>query len=197
VLRWPDVIPAGTLNPALISVLDLLPTLASAANVPLLSEKPLDGINRWDAVTGLGAAERGAPLYFTSNSPIYNRFMHGVLDGKWKLIQTIDHSRRNTKIESMLFDIVADPSEEHDLARQHPEQVKRLSNMLDKRLAQHPVGGVYVQLMPHPGWRAPLDYAEAVTPAEQINEDAYLGYGEGPSERLQQLYGDKGRILYE
>ena len=43
-----------------------------------------------------------------------------------------------------------------------------LIKVLDKRLAKHPVGGQYVKIQPHPGWRAPNDYADVVIPAEQV-----------------------------
>ena len=197
VLRWPEVIPAGTLNTAAISVLDLLPTLASATGVSLENNKALDGVNRWDAVKGQGENWRGQPLYFTTNSPIYNRFMHGVLDDRWKLVQTIDHQRRDTSVETMLFDVKVDPSETTNIADKHPGQVKRLTKLLDARLAQHPVGGVVVQLMPHPGWRAPKDYADAVIPADKIQDEAYVGFGERSSQVLQERYGGKGKILYD
>ncbi|MEP0446605.1 MAG: hypothetical protein ABJD43_06750, partial [Marinomonas sp.] len=148
-------------------------------------------------VIGKGANQRAEPLYFTSNSPVYNSFMHGVLDGKWKLVQRIDHQRRSTDVESMLFDVYADPGEQTDLADRYPEQVERLTISLDARLAEHPVGGVYVQVMPHPGWRAPLDYADAIIAADKINDEPHAGFGSIASKVLQSRYGDKGKILYD
>jgi hypothetical protein len=38
----------------------------------------------------------------------------------------------------MLFDIEADPAEQHDVSKQHPEVVKRLKTLYDKTLAQVP-----------------------------------------------------------
>ncbi|MEO9633579.1 MAG: arylsulfatase [Parasphingorhabdus sp.] len=197
VMRWPEVLPANSVNDAVISVMDLLPTLTGAAGVKAGNVKELDGTDRWDAVIGKGANQRAEPLYFTSNSPVYNSFMHGVLDGKWKLVQRIDHQRRSTDVESMLFDVYADPGEQTDLADRYPEQVERLTISLDARLAEHPVGGVYVQVMPHPGWRAPLDYADAIIAADKINDEPHAGFGSIASKVLQSRYGDKGKILYD
>lgn len=196
-LRWPEVIPAGTVNEAVISVLDLFPTLAAAAGIEPGDTKPFDGLDRWQAVLGRGDPWRGQPLVFTSNSPIYNRFMHGVRDGKWKLVEVIDHQRRETVVETQLFDLEADPGESNDLAAQHPNQVARLRSILDQQLALHPVGGVYVQLAPHPGWRAPKDYAQAIIPAEQAQDAPYSGYSERASESLQRMYGERGRVTYD
>ena len=60
-LRWPDVIPADTVNENVISVLDMLPTLTHAAGIQSLHEKQIDGIDRWDAVLGKGEKDRGDP----------------------------------------------------------------------------------------------------------------------------------------
>ena len=196
-IRWPQVIPAGTVNDAVISVLDLFPTLAGASGIEMGKEKPLDGLNRWDALLGRGSKWRGAPLVFTSNSPIYNRFMHGVRDGKWKLVQVIDHERRSTTVTTELFDLDSDPEENRNLAATHPDQLARLQKVLDARLAQHPIGGVYVQLAPHPGWRAPKDYADAIIPADKVNEEGWSGYNERAAERLQQMHGERGRVTYD
>jgi len=40
--------------------------------------------------------------------------------------------------DMMLFDIDADPAEQHDLSRQHPDIVKRLKDLYDKTIAQVP-----------------------------------------------------------
>lgn len=197
VIRWPAVLPAGTVNDSVISVMDLFPTLSAATGVPMGNRKELDGVDRWPAITGNGPAWRGAPLVFTSNIPIYNIFQYGVLDGRWKMVQTVNHMRRETEIETLLFDLSVDPYEENDLAGANPDVVERLTEILDERLAQHPVGGSLVQISPHPGWRAPKDYAEAVLPAEMINEAPHRGFGALASRVLQSRYGERGRVDYD
>ncbi len=197
VLRWPDVIPADTVNENVLSVMDVMPTLSSATGVASLHEKEIDGLNRWDAVLGEGSKDRGEPLIFTSNVPIYNHFLYGVLDGPWKLVQKVDHQRRETTVETELFNVWEDPNEEIDLSEKNPEQVERLQAILDKRLAQHPVGGTTVKIAPHPGWRAPLDYADVVIPADKVNEDMWTGFSPLATKVLQKNYGEKGRIKYE
>ena len=197
VLRWPEVIPPNTVNDVIISVQDMLPTLTNAAGIEAGNTKQIDGINRWNAVLGQGENDRGEPLFFTSNIPIYNYFQYGVLDGPWKLYQKVDHQRRQTEVETLLFNVWKDPNETTDISDQYPDQVQRLQDLLDDRLALHPVGGTYVKIQPHPGWRAPLDYADAVLPADTVNSEGYKGFGPLKSKMLQQGYGDRGRILYE
>ena len=197
VMRWPDVLPANSVNDAVISVMDIFPTLAAATGVPTGTVKEIDGIDRWNAVLGKGDRWRGSPLVWTSNIPVYNLFSYGVLNGKWKLVQTVDHQRRSTSVETMLFDVDSDPNEKTDISAAHPDQVKQLTKILDARLAEHPVGGLYVQIAPNPGWRAPKDYADVVIPAEQENVEPYEGFGSLASRVLQQRYGEKGRINYK
>ena len=100
-------------------------------------------------------------------------------------------------MKTELYNVWDDPNESNDLSASHPDQVERLQKVLDKRLARHPVGGVYVRIQPHPGWRAPNDYATVVIPADQVQDDMWSGFGPLATTVLQQHYGDKGRIKYE
>lgn len=197
VVRWPDVLPADTVNENVFSVMDMLPTLTEAAGIEAKNVKEIDGVARWDAMIGEGAKDRGAALVFTSGIPIHNKFQYGVLDGPWKLVQNVNHKRRSTETSTQLFNVWEDPNEENDLFATMPDQVEWLQAVLDDRLAQHPVGGTYVKISPHPGWRAPKDYADVVIPADKVVAEAHEGFGKLPSMSLQKDYGEKGRIVYE
>ena len=177
--------------------MDVYPSLMNAAGVSPQYKKKIDGIDRWGAVLGSGEKDRGEPLVFTSNVSIYNLFKYGVLDGPWKLVQEVDHLRRTTEVKTELFNVWSDPNESTDISAENPAQVERLTKILDKRLAQHPVGGVTVKIQPHPGWRAPNDYADVVIPADQVQEDMWAGFGPLATTVLQQTYGEKGRIKYD
>jgi len=180
-----------------ISVMDMLPTLTTAAGIPAGNEREIDGVDRWNAVLGNGPKDRGQPMFFTSNLSLYNYFQYGVLDGPWKLYQKVDHQRRMTEVETMLFNVWEDPNEENDISAKHPEHVQRSQGLLDDRLAEHPVGGTYVQIQLHPGWRAPLDYAASVDKAETVNQEQYPGFVPLKSKVLQKTYGDRGKIIYD
>jgi len=109
VMRWPDVLPPNTVNENVISVMDV-----------------------WNAVLGSGEKDRGEPLVFTSNVPMYNTFKYGVLDGQWKLVQLVDHQRRTTEVTTELFNVWTDPNESQDLSAEHPNQVERLTKNMSK-----------------------------------------------------------------
>ena len=60
----------------------------------------------------------------------------------------------------------------------------------------HPVAGQHVEIAPHPGWRSPKDWSEALLPADKTiletgpiyqRQDVVL-------ENLQKGYGDRGRV---
>ena len=100
-------------------------------------------------------------------------------------------------MQTELFNVWTDPNESEDLSASEPEQLKRLTKILDERLALHPVGGQYVKIQPHPGWRAPNDYADVVIPADQVNADMWSGFGPLATRVLQQTHGERGRIKYD
>ena len=197
VMRWPEKLAAGSEVDEIVSVMDMLPTLTHAAGVENGTEKEIDGVNRWSTITGEKVSKREGALYFASNIPVYNKFQLGVIDGKWKLVQNIDHKMTSTEFDNQLFDLDADPYEKNDLTDDYPAVVKQLNKKINKWRSMHPIGGSYVKINPHPGWRAPKDYADVIIPAEKIEEAPHEGFGTLESIVLQRRYGEKGRIKYE
>ena len=199
-MRWPAAIEGGAEFNDIISVMDVFPTLAKAAGVTSQAEKPMDGQDRWPALSsGEGQiAARQGPLFFGSNSPIYNRFHVGVIDGDWKLVQIIDHKNAETTVENFLFHLAEDLNEQNNLAEKYPERLTDLAKKINDWRSQHPINGVLVGLTPHPGWRAPKDYADAVVPADELIDEPYDTFISGIRlQMLQQRHGEKGRIKYE
>ncbi|NNE58482.1 MAG: arylsulfatase [Hellea sp.] len=198
ILRWPAQIEAGQASDAVVSVLDLYPSLAAAAGVDMSVEKPIDGQNRWAEMSGKSSEIRDGDLYFASNSPMFNRYHVSVMEARWKLVQIIDHQQTSTDVETYLFDIIEDPTETNNLADAHPDEVARLADKIRVWRAQHPINGVRVALAPHPGWRAPLDYAESVMPSSELQTGQFDSYVKGMrAQILQQRHGDKGKIVYD
>jgi arylsulfatase A-like enzyme len=198
IMRWPSRIAAGSRTADVVSVLDVFPTFAQAANVTIGAEKKLDGQDRWQAILDTGETARKGDLYFASNSPILDKYHVSVMESRWKLVQIIDHKSASTEVENFLFDLTADQEEKNNLAQNNADVVKRLAGKIRKWRAQHPVNGVKVALSPHPGWRAPKDYAVSVTPAQELQEDYLNSYTSGLRGKiLQKRHGDKGRLAYE
>ena len=197
-MRWPEQIPAGGSSEDVMSVLDVFPTFAQAAGIKMKHEKDLDGQARWSALKNSGEDPRNGDLYFASNSPIFGKYHVSVMEERWKLVQIIDHKSAETEVENFLFDMNVDAEEKNNLAETNPVIVKRLAGKIQKWRAMHPINGVRVALAPHPGWRAPKDYAVSVIPADELQEDYHNSYISGLRGKiLQKRHGDKGRLAYE
>lgn len=113
-MRWPGVIPAGTASEQFVSHQDWLPSLASAAGIPLRNSKPLDGRDRWSAILG---GDAGTPRAYV----VRRGQGTSVLDGSWKLL-------RETSLSPwQLYDLSIDPEETVDLAGSNPGVVAQLA----------------------------------------------------------------------
>lgn len=197
-MRWPGKLQAGSKTQDVMSVMDVFPTLSDAAGVPMGMTKAADGQNRWDALTNSGEDLRTGDLYFASNSPIFGKYHVSVMEARWKLVQIIDHKSASTDVENFLFDLNVDPTEANNLAGSNPKITERLAKKIQKWRALHPINGVRVALAPHPGWRAPKDYAVSVIPNEQLQADYLDSYTSGIRGKiLQKRHGDKGRLSYD
>jgi uncharacterized sulfatase len=129
-LRWPGHIAPGRFDVP-VSSIDLAPTILDACGVKPRSELPGRSL--------LG--ERHAVLDKEARPVFGEAFLHTAIDlndpagslthrwvrqGAWKLIVPVDAS---APVE--LYDVQSDPSEESNVARQHPEQVTQLRQQLD------------------------------------------------------------------
>ena len=168
VLRWPGVLPAGETRTQILAAIDVLPTLAAAAGVPLAPPIPLDGEDRWTALRTDASAPRARPLYFVSEIPIPGVIHTAVLDPPWKLVQVLREEATRLDLTQLLFRIDDDPNEQRDLAAQEPEVVARLAESIARWRSQHPMAGTRCTLVPPPGWLPARDWAEAVEPAKLV-----------------------------
>jgi arylsulfatase A-like enzyme len=194
-IRWPARIEAGSESHQLISVMDVFPTLAAAAGVESANRKPLDGRSVWPLVPSAEFAGRDGDVFFVAEQPTATPYFYAVIRDRWKLVQILHEDLYTKRVEHRLFDIAADPGETRDLASEHPERVEALASHIASWAALHPVAGQHVEIAPHPGWRPPRDWAEAVIPAEQLMPDGNDGFAAGTAERLQSAYQGRGRVI--
>lgn len=207
-LRWPGVIRAGTISEQVMTSLDVFPTLASAAGVAVAARRPLDGVDLWKVLRSGGVAPRTDDIIYATESFLGRQFYFSVLRGNMKLVQRVDQTFERLSVVNELYDVFADPGEADDLAANHPELVNALVAALADRRRQHPYAGSHTRIVPHPGWRAPLDWARAMhLNGLNINENAgdnlYGMGGQGDRqrravllERLDAAYDERGRLVY-
>lgn len=107
-MKWPAGIKPGVTIDQPVTTLDILPTIAAAANVPVSASAPLDGKNLLPYING-ARAEAPHDLLYWKLGP-----QSAVRRGKWKL--WID----NTNKTARLYDLEKDLGETRDLSDQEP-----------------------------------------------------------------------------
>ncbi len=139
---WKGVIQPGPRGEQLCSSIDIVPTALAAAGADIPANLP--GLNL------LPILKSGAP---TPRQEVFGEtFAHDVaeldnpqatllyrwvIDGRWKLLLTYDgkldryaSSHPRTEKRPQLFDLLADPHEDRNLAKENPEIVARLAAKL-------------------------------------------------------------------
>lgn len=137
VIWGPGRIPAGTTSDALVSTIDLLPTLASLAKSEIPTEHRIDGIDLSTTLTGDTPSKRDEFLYYTAHG-----LPDGIRKGEWKLLLTGKSGKPDPKAspEPKLFHITEDISESKNLAAEHPEKVAELTarlKLLDEEIEKN------------------------------------------------------------
>ena len=133
--RWPGTLPAGVDVPAVTAHIDVLPTLCEFAGVaippevaakvegrslvPLLRDRKTPWPDR-PLFTHLGRWDRGKMA-----ETEYRQCR--IREGKWSLVNV-----KNSPTTWELYDVAADPGEQNDLVKQHPNVVARLAGAYDR-----------------------------------------------------------------
>lgn len=108
-IRWPGKIAGGTKVTKISAAIDLLPTLADMAGIPVASEKPLDGRNLKALLTG------GQVDWFDRQI-----FSH------WRNRVSVRTQRYRLDNRGLLYDMQADPGQYKDISKQKPEIAAKL-----------------------------------------------------------------------
>ncbi len=107
IVRWPDGgVKAGHVSDQFLSSLELLPSLAAAADTPLPTGVVLDGYDWWPTLRGEASSPR-TEMYWK------RRDLIGARVGKWKWVKMGNAGG--------LFDLESDIAEKKDLSKSHPE----------------------------------------------------------------------------
>jgi hypothetical protein len=110
VVRWPRHIKAGKKIPQIAGAIDLLPTLADLAGVQIVGRKPLDGISTRALLLANGESWPDRMIFSHQNGRVSVRTQRYRLDHTGKL-----------------FDMKADPGQNHDFSKDRPRAAERLS----------------------------------------------------------------------
>ena len=143
-IRWPGHAKPGTVSDVSVCGVDLLPSLCEIANVPVPTDRKIDGASWVRMLEGKPIA-RKTPLYwhlvFAPTSPKV-----AMLEGDWKIlahvedtpikptaniskeVQDVIHHAKLTKFE--LYNVREDVGETTDLAESEPKRLAELSKKL-------------------------------------------------------------------
>jgi uncharacterized sulfatase len=91
VVSWPGCVPAASRSDAMVSWIDLLPTLVEAAGGAVPADAGLSGRSFLAALRGAAGSHREAVFLTHSGDGAMNRYpMRGVRTGRWKYIRNLD-----------------------------------------------------------------------------------------------------------
>ncbi len=121
-MNWPGVIEPGRISTDFISILDVFPTLVGGAGLTPQNSLPLDGRDLFAELQNDTQATFDEYLV-TGNDALT------LFQGQWKLIRPYNGDG------PQLFDIIADPSEESNVGRDHLERVEAMLGVAAERTA--------------------------------------------------------------
>ena len=131
---WPGTIPPETVVHDPASALDVLPTLFHLVDIPLPTDRTIDGRNIAFYLNSSRFPDDPADFVFPYSGPDNTAF--ALRQGPWKIHVRLtsqiedDHGFSATRETPLLFQLEHDPGERIDRAAEHPEIVKTLLQSL-------------------------------------------------------------------
>ena len=131
-LEWPAKVKPGSVTDFPSVTSDYVPTMLDVLGIEMPDGRPLDGISLLPMLKGK-MSKRAEPIGFAHKGKI------ALTDNRYKIMR-YDKNVREMKTNStdavgdgkyMLFDLIADPAEKNDLAKQHPKIVQQMTETLE------------------------------------------------------------------
>jgi arylsulfatase A-like enzyme len=119
IVRWPGQIAPNTTSDQVWAFWDFLPTAAEIAGAK--APKDIDGISMLPAILGKPQKNQHEFLYWEFHE---GGFKQAVRYGDWKAV------RKGTKEPLELYDLKTDVAEARNVAKEHPEVVKKITAYL-------------------------------------------------------------------
>ncbi len=141
IMRWPGKIPAGATCKEVAATIDLLPTIAKLIGVELPKDRTIDGKDIWPLMSG----QPGAKSPHDALAYYQGKHLQAVRTGRWKLhfphaywkiVVPGTGGKRGRAVQDRiglaLFDLENDVGETTNVADQHPDVVKRLTELAEQ-----------------------------------------------------------------
>jgi arylsulfatase A-like enzyme len=126
IVRWPGHIAAGTTTDHISAFWDVLPTFAeiAGANAP----KSIDGISFLPALLGKTPKQKQHEYLYWEFYEVGGK--QAVRKGNYKAVKLDVKKNRNAPLE--LYNLKTDLGEKNNIAKQHPDIVKEMENIMDE-----------------------------------------------------------------
>ena len=128
VVRWPGVVPPGTVSDTPVSSIDFYPTFLEAAGLAPDPRQTLDGVSILPLLKDpqAGLPPRALFWHYPLERPHFlgGRSSGAIRDGDWKLLELFDTG------ELELYNLADDPREATDLAPAMPDRAAELREKL-------------------------------------------------------------------
>ncbi|WP_372758063.1 sulfatase [Mariniflexile sp.] len=119
VVRWPNKIPAGTIDNELLTAMDLMPTFAKLSGARIPTDRVIDGKDVFSVLQGKSKTPHKQFFYYSKET------LEAVRSGHWKL-----HVADNAS--PALYNLENDISESTNVSQEHPEVVVRLQKYISE-----------------------------------------------------------------
>lgn len=130
IVRWPGKVPAGRVSDAMVTGMDLMPTLAAIAGARPNGKRRIDGMDLSGLLLGKTRTSARDTYFYYRVSGLY-----GVRKGKWKRVVASNSNVGGGSFQKeldLLFDLDADPGETTNVADAHPRVVRKLDALLEQ-----------------------------------------------------------------
>jgi arylsulfatase A-like enzyme len=139
IVRWPGKVKAGASSAQTVCLTDFMATAAEIVGAKSPAGAAEDSVSLLPELLGMDGPRRTALVSHSINGSF------AIREGNWKLCLCAgsggwSEPRPGSPAEKglpadQLFDLAADRAEQKNVAAEHPEIVKRLSELLDKTIA--------------------------------------------------------------
>lgn len=143
IVKWPGHVPAGNVNGALISQVDVLASVAAIVGAQIPDNAADDSYDMSKVWTGKGTSPRQSIVHNT----MAGRF--AIRDGDWVLIAAKsgahskvppwfdkDRGYLEDDLPGELYNLKLDPAQKHNLYGEQPEKVQELTALMDQIQSQ-------------------------------------------------------------
>jgi len=144
IVRYPNVIMAGTESNVLFNSTDILPTIAKLAGAEVPTDRPIDGVDAFDAFLNKEVSREASSIWFYPNheDSYFRMPQMSMRTGDYTLLgylpETDDPTDlqrwmvENDPVRFELYDITTDPSQSNDISNENPDVVASMKAEMTK-----------------------------------------------------------------